>query len=255
MKLLKFVVLSCQAIALSCSALPFQVAHAATTGQAIENVFGSVALPCTSEATRLLNHQLFRLMPDLILNSMRRLFGKPEGWSRGDANYEKVRAVVLEALIEEQRRAGPIYNFSVPKLLGNAVSAWNADEQRYFSSFFSSRAGTLYLTDSLERVACMAWLKGVNAAPFLPLEGEDKTHWETLLARLDDGGARFDAGMQRLSKAEKQLFWEGVARLGNVFGVAIMGPESESDPEIVRRITAALSPRFAEIHQIATTSQ
>lgn len=230
----------------------FHVAHAADPVAHSAEIFGAEALPCVSKATQLMSNQLNRMTPDQLLNGMRPEADKGS-WKRGDPKYDRARVIVVEALSAEERAGGPVINISAEQVLLAVVASWSAEEQRYYSAFFSSPAGKLYLTDILDGATCTGWIKGLNSPPLLPMDGVDKAQWDDLMGGLKGGADRFVGKMRGLSKVEKDSFETGSRKLGSVFDVALKRVGTSQDAEIKRRLEKAIAPRMCEILEIQSS--
>lgn len=228
-----------------------QVANAAQQDANSKPIFGAVPMPCASEATQLMNQQLVRMAPDQILDGMGRALNTRNEWARGNPKYERVREVVVGALAIEEQTSGPLFKFTPDKILSDVVSSWTAEEKAYFANFFSKQSGKLYLTDILEGAICEGWLKSLNSAPFPPLDGVGKVHWEELISSFKGGEDRFVIKLNKLSKEERQSFETGYKRLGRVFDSALMKVTAQQDADLRARIEKAMNAHVAQILEIA----
>lgn len=226
---------------------PLQLAHAAQPVANTEGVFGGVPMPCAEEASRLMNRQLVRMAPDQILDGMGRASDARADWTNGHPQYEKARAILVNALAAEEKAGGPLFRFSAEKILNDVVSNWSADQKSYYASYFSRPSGKLYLTDMLEGATCKGWLKSLNSPPFPPLVGADKAHWDKLIGTFRTGEDQFVAKLRALSKEERQSFEMGFKKLDRVFDSALMKVATQQDAELKARIEKSMRPRLAEL--------
>jgi len=214
----------------------------------VEQVFSSTPMPCAEEATRLMNRQMFRMMPDQILNGMQQ--ASRTDLTPGSPKYDKARAIVTEALVSEEKANGPLFKYTSSQIFRDVASTWGADEKSYYSSFFASPSGMLYLTDILDGATCKGWLKSLNSPPFSTFIGEDKARWEALMANLNGGEERFLIRLRQLPKEERKRFESGYKKLDRVFDAALMQAVSQQDAVLKARIEKALQAHAAEILKI-----
>jgi hypothetical protein len=211
----------------------------------VEQVLGSTPMPCTEDATLLMNRQLLRMTPDQILNGMQQATGT--AFTPGSPSYDKARAIIAEALASEVKAHGPLYNYTSAQILKGVVSMWSTDEKSYYSSFFASPSGELYLTDILDGATCKGWLKSLNLPPFLSFDGKDKARWEASMARLNGGEERFLIKLRQLTKEERKRFEIGYKKLDRAFDAALMQTATRQDAVLKARIEKALQAHAAEV--------
>jgi hypothetical protein len=216
-----------------------------------EQVLSSTPMPCAAEATRLMNRQLFRMMPDQILNGMQR--ASRTDWTPGSLSYDKARAIITEALASEEKASGPLFRYTSLQIFEGVASTWSADEKSYYSSFFSSPSGKLYLTDIVNGATCKGWLNSLNSPPFSVFLGEDKAQWNVLMANLSGGEERFLIRLRQLPKEERKRFEVGYKKLDRVFDAALMQAVTQQDAPLKARIEKALQAHAAEILKVLST--
>lgn len=214
----------------------------------VEQVFSSVPMPCAEEATRLMNRQLIRMTPYQIVNGMQH--ASNTDWNPGNPSYDKARALVTEVLTSEEKANGPLFKYTSSQIFKRVASTWSSDEKTYYSSFFSSPSGKLYLTDILDGATCKGWLKSLNSPPFSNFLGEDKARWEALMANLNGGEERFLIKLRQLTKEERKRFEIGYKKLDRVFDDALMQAVTQQDAALKARIKKALQARAAEILKV-----
>lgn len=222
-------------------------ATAGEPGGDMARVLGVTSLGCPDQAVELMNHQLLRMMPDAILNGLATDRVSPADWKPGNASYDRLRTTITEALAASEVADGPIFEFTSAKIFDKVISAWSVEEKRYFTAFFATPAGKLYLSDILNGATCKGWLKGLDSPPLPHVEGEDKARWDALMAGFEGGEARFLAKLRKLPKNEQQRFADGFKKLGGIFDSALLRSTTEQDSALKARFQKALAPRRAEI--------
>ena len=231
--------------------LQSQVARAEEPAAGSDSVFGATPMPCTAEAVRLLNRQLLRMAPDEILSGIRQAMNRPAEWTTGHPSYEKARLVVVAALAEEEKANGPLFTYTPARFYDGVVANWSAEERSNYKSFFSKRAGQIYLTHMLDGAACKGWLNGLNSPPFPPLDGADKAQWDTMMIRFIGGEQRLVAKLRGLSMKELENFVAESKKLGNVIKPVLMLEGAQQDAARTARMEKAVEPHMAEIVAIA----
>ncbi len=234
-------------------AAPLHSAFAQERTPQTKAVFGAMPVPCLAQMTQLMNRQLFRLGPDQILAGMREPLGKGAAWTRGDPNYERVRAIILRGLLEGEKKHGPLFNLSEETLLATIVEGWNPDQQRHYAAFFARPAGKLYLSDMLEGAHCDGSLEGLNKAPYLPFEGADKVKFEQLIAGLQGGSDRFLVKYRRLSAEEQKVFTAELDPVNKAVNAAQRAVPQKFDDILMKRVSEAILPLSAEIQAAANS--
>ncbi|UVW28279.1 hypothetical protein [Massilia sp. H6] len=219
--------------------------------ESVEQVLASTPMPCAEEATLLMNRQLLRMAPDQILSGMQQ--ATRTALTPGGPSYNKARAIVTEALASEEEAHGPLFKYTPAQIFKGVIATWGADEKSYYSSFFSSPSGKLYLTDILDGATCKGWLKSLNSPPFSNFHDEDKARWETSMARLNGGEERFLLRLRQLTKEERKRFEIGYKKLDRVFDAALMQAATRQDAVLKARIEKALQTHAAEILKTINT--
>lgn len=232
-----------------------QVAHAAEGAPVLDPVFGNTPLTCLTEASALVNQQMFRATPENLLGGLRKAVGKGADWKRGDPNYDSVRGIVVDALMAEEKARGPIFKLSPEQVLNAVASRWSADERRYFANFFARESGKLYQAEIAEGPQCKGWLAGLNGPPYHPLEGAEKARWEYLMGSFAGGEQRFKTKLRRLSKEEKASFEAGYAKLADTYRSALEEVTRQSVAALPARYDAALSAHNKQILELARRSR
>lgn len=212
-------------------------------------VFGTAPMPCLTHASAMMNEQLLRVIPDSLLAGMRDGLGKDASWKRGEPNYEKVRAIVVDMIAAEERKGGPLFNLTVDQMLAEVVSRWSADEQRHYTAFFARPGGRLYLSHGLNGVLCEGWAAAMNQPPFLPLDAQRRAYWIKLL--IPESMEPLEKKFSGLPKEEQQSVNAEYPKLNQAFESVLKNMSKKSNPIVFARLKAAVEPRMKEMIELA----
>ena len=231
--------------------------HASADEQAtlIDQIMATGPLTCNEDAMTMLNAQLLRKGPDQVLDGYRRGLNYDKRWSAGNENYDRARAVIANALADDERKNGPIFAYTYGSAIRMAAREWSMADLRYFAKFFAEPEGRLYWNSIIEGANCSGLLKSVNNAPFQPLEGPQKEHWTKSVAALEGSQQRFFTKLGELAPLSRANFDDAYKRAGTSLSDAPLKAATAGDAALIARIDTVLKPHLPKIDEISRSYQ
>ncbi|MES2319217.1 MAG: hypothetical protein V4631_17200 [Pseudomonadota bacterium] len=228
-------------------------ARADERAQQIDKIIATAPLPCADAALNLFSQQMRLAAPDLILDGLRASLKYDQAWSAGNENYDRVRAIVVTALAEDERKLGPFFPFDAKAALKEGAERWSVEDARYFATFFSTPAGRLYWTDIMDSAACSGWLDGMDKPPFPSLDGAQKEIRDSWINKLAGAKERFKAKLDGLPPEQKLTFMAGAEKMGPSFWGAPKRLATAANAALLIRAQAALKAHMPKITAISST--
>jgi len=209
---------------------------------------------CVTESNVIINRQMSLMIPRAFLEGVATHLQKDASFAKGDKTYDQLYAVIREAVALDEASNGPYIDITMPRVLASLVARWGPEDQAYYTKFFASVPGKLYLTHIVDGALCMGLLQGVAEKPYPPLAGEDKVRWEALVKEKEVQKANFTATLRALSPADQKVFKEGYERLHKSFTDAV-GRVGTPGPEFQQRFGAIVASRKPDIERIVRESR
>jgi len=216
----------------------------------IAKIAATGPLPCDQQAVGLMNQQLMKMEPDLVLAGMRKSMNLGDGWVAGNSFYDQARAILAAAFDEDQALRGPFFAYTPTDLVSKGLSGVSNDDLQYLAQFFDKPEGKLYWEEILDGATCANLLKKFGQAPYPALDAPTAEHWDKITATLKGGHERFVKRLNALPKATQAAYYDGSDKMSTLVQQAPMKLINERNQELGPRLGAIVKSKMDQLTPI-----
>ena len=226
--------------------------HARADGREtlIAKIAATGPLPCDQQAINLMNLQLEKMEPDLVLAGMRKSMNLGDAWVAGNSYYDQARALLVAGFDEDQAKNGPFFAYTAVDLVSKGVSSMSDDDLQYLAQFFDKPEGKLYWEEILDGTTCAGLLKRFGQAPYPALDAPTAEHWEKMTATLKGGHERFVKRLNALPKATQAAYYDGSDKMSTSVQQAPMKLINERNQELGPRLNTVMKSKMDQLRPI-----
>jgi hypothetical protein len=225
--------------------------HADERDALISKIVATSALPCGDEAIELMNLQLQKMEPDLVLQGMRQTMSLGDGWATGNPLYDQARGIITTVFDEDQAKNGRFFAYTSVVVISKALSTLSPEDLQAVAKFFEKPEGKLYWEENIEGASCSSWLKTINRPPYPAMDRDALQRWEKASASLKGQHDRFVRKLNALPKATQTAYFEGAEKLNPIMQQATSHLSNERNQQLAPRLTEILKPKMQELNALA----
>ena len=207
-------------------------------------------LPCDQQAADLMNLQLDKMEPDLVLAGFGKSMALGDTWVAGNTFYDQARTVLAGALDEDQFKNGAFFAYTPANLISKGLSSMSMEDLQFLAQFFSKPEGKLYWEENMDGTICANWLKKFGQAPYPALDGATAERWEKTTSGLKGGQERFVKRFNALSKATQAAYYDGKDKISSNVQQAPMKLINERNQELAPRLNALIKTKMDQLKPI-----
>ena len=207
-------------------------------------------LPCDQQAADLMNLQLDKMEPDLVLAGLGKSMNLGDTWVAGNAFYDQARAVLATAFDEDQFKNGAFFAYTPAALVSKGLSAMSLEDLQYLAQFFSKPEGKLYWEENMDGTICASWLKKFGQAPYPALDAVTAERWNRTTAGLKGGQERFVKRFNALSKATQAAYYDVKDKISSTVQHAPMKLINERNQELAPRLSEIVRAKMDQLNPI-----
>jgi hypothetical protein len=216
----------------------------------IARIAATGPLPCDQQAVDLMNLQMERMEPDLVLAGMGKSMTLGDTWVAGNSFYDQARAVLSKAFEEEQAKNGQYFTITPAALIGKGLSAMSVEDLQYLAQFFDKPEGKLYWEETLDGSTCNSWLKKFAQAPYPALDAAMAERWGKTTAGLKGGQDRFVKRFNTLPKNTQAAYYDGKDKISSTVQQAPAKLFNERNQELNPRLSAVVQAQMAQLKPV-----
>jgi hypothetical protein len=216
----------------------------------LAKIAATAPLPCGQQAVDLMNLQLEKMEPDLVLAGMNKSMNLGDTWVAGNSFYDQARAILVTAFTEEQAKNGQFFAYTPAAVIVKGLSAMSMEDLQYLAQFFDKPEGKLYWEETLDGSTCNSWLKKFGQAPYPALDAATAERWTKTTAGLKGGQDRFVKRFNSLSKATQAAYYDGKDKISSLVQQAPMKLINERNQELNPRLSAVVQAQMVQLAPI-----
>ncbi len=251
------VLLSFQSVGLSLSSLLLifgaffsNPAQADEHSDLIAKIAATGPLPCDQQAVNLMNLQLEKMEPDLVLAGMRKSMNLGDAWVVGNSYYDQARALLVAAFDEDQAKNGPFFAYVPADLVTRGLADMSIEDLHNLAQFFDKPEGKLYWEEILDGTTCSHLLKKFGQAPYPTLDGPTAEHREKITATLKGSHDRLVKRLNALPKASQTTFYDSSDKISTVVEQAPMKLINERNQTLGPRLGTVVRSKMDQLTPI-----
>jgi len=225
-------------------------AHADEHDALIARIAATGPLPCDQQAADLMNLQLEKMEPDLVLAGMRKSMNLGDAWIAGNSYYDQAHALLVASFDEDQAKNGPFFAYTPTVLVSKALSGMSNDDLQYLAQFFDKPEGKLYWEEILDGTTCANLLKKFGQAPYPALDAPVAERWEKTTAFLKGSHDRLVKRLNALPKASQASYYDGSDKMSGSVQQAPMKLINERNQELGSRLGTILKSKMDQLTPI-----
>lgn len=225
--------------------------HADEREALISKIVASGALPCGDEAIELMNLQLQKMEPDLVLQGMRQTMSLGDGWTTGNPLYDQARGIITTVFDEDQAKNGRFFAYTPVIVISKALSTLSTEDLQFVAKFFEKPEGKFYWEENIEGASCSSWLKTINRPPYPAMDRDTLQRWDKASASLKGQHDRFVRKLNAMPKATQNAYFEGAEKLNPLMQQATAHLSNERNQQLAPRLTEILKPKMQELNTLA----
>lgn len=206
----------------------------------IAKIAATGPLPCDQQAADLMNLQLEKMEPDLVLAGMRKSMNLGDSWTAGNTYYDQARALLVTAFDEDQFKNGAFFAYTPAALIGKGLSGMSTEDLQYLAQFFSKPEGKLYWEEVLDGATCGTWFKRFSQAPYPVLDATTTERWQKTNANLKGSHDRLVKRLNALPKAAQTAYYDGTEKMSNTTIV-------QAPVKLINERNQELGPRLGSV--------
>jgi hypothetical protein len=217
----------------------------------IAKIAATGPLPCDQQAVDLMNLQLEKMEPDLVLVGMRKSMSLGDGWAAGNTYYDQARALLVTAFDEDQFKNGAYFAYTPAAVIGKGLSGASVEDLQYLAQFFSKPEGKLYWEEVLDGATCGTWFRRFSQTPYPALDAATAARWEKTSATIKGSHDRLVKRLNALPKATQAAYYDGTEKMSNTAIVqAPVKLYNERNQELGTRLAGVIKAKMDQLTPI-----
>lgn len=207
-------------------------------------------LPCDQQAADLMNRQLEKMEPDLVLAGVGKSMALGEAWVPGNSFYDQARVLLASAFDEDQFKNGAFFAYTPAALVSKGLSGMSLEDLQYLAQFFSKPEGKLYWEENMDGTICASWLKKFGQSPYPALDAAAAESWNRTTTGLKGGQERFVKRFNALPKPTQAAYYDGKDKISSTVQQAPMKLINERNQELSPRLGAIVRAKMDQLNPI-----